>query len=271
MIQKLPPEMIDGGDADVGQVLGKNTGTSVSFIDLNDPDQDDSGTQGKFDAATGTLTIIINDVSMNISGFPTSDQLKAGRAGPRGQPGLAGRKGEDGRDGRDGEQGCPGAKGDRGRPGNTGPTGNMGPTGPTGEVGPTGPTGPTGPKGNDSQINEYLTAQVLDPLTNQPLTNTWIGSDYDPNTGHMVNMGRVRLPSSRNVAQVVFNKPFLNRCVSLEISFLNMNTNQAKTYAIYHIDPDTGAEENFLLGGFTLKSTGINVQDWDFFYTAHGD
>lgn len=271
MIQKLSPSMLAGGDAEVGLVLGKASPSSVGFIRPDDPTQDASGAQGTYYAETGTLSLIIDSITLRIEGFPTTSQLKEGRDGRPGDAGQPGRPGQDGRDGLDGEQGCPGPKGDRGRPGNTGPTGAQGHTGNVGPIGVTGPTGATGIPGRDSVIDEYAVSQVLDSLTHQPVPNAWVGSNYDKNTGYKTNFGRVKLPAARDTSQIVFNTPFVNRCVSISITFLNAATNQAKTYALYHLDPDTGTEENYLLGGFTIKSTGLNVGDWDFFYTAFGD
>lgn len=270
-IQKVSPDMIEGDQQEAGQLLGIKSPNTVGFVSIEDTEQDDAGAQGKYDAETGTLSLIINDISLSITGFPTADQLKKGRDGKQGAAGLPGRPGQNGRDGSDGEQGCQGPKGDLGRPGNTGPTGPVGATGNTGSVGPTGPTGPIGPPGRDAIIDEYAVSQVLDSLTNEPIENAWVGSNHDKNTGYKTNFGRVILPASRDSAQIVFNTPFVNRCVSLQLTFLNKTTNQSKTYKIYHLDRDTGTAENYLLGGFTIQSTGLNVLEWDFFYTAFGD
>ena len=271
-LAKLPPSMIGGGKAPVGHALGKDTLESVGFIDTSETNKRLVGLQATYDSLNGTLTLSLPDGSSVIAeGFPTLEQLKQGREGKQGLRGLPGKPGQNGRDGRDGNEGCPGPKGDQGRPGSTGPTGPLGPTGDTGVPGPQGPTGPIGPPGRDAIIDEYAVSQVIDPLTGELIDNAWVGSNYDKNTGRITNMGRVVSPSNREAVHVVFNTPFLNKCVEINVTFLNGATNQAQTYAIYHLDPDSGTQENFLLGGFTLKATGLNLEQWDFFYSASGD
>lgn len=269
---KLPPSMISGGIAPAGHTLGKDTANSVSFIDPSDANENSGGIQANFDPLNGVLSLSLSDgSSLNVEGFPTMDQLKQGREGKQGLRGLQGTPGQGGRDGRDGGEGCPGPKGDQGRPGTTGPTGPLGPAGDTGIPGPLGPTGPMGPPGRDAIIDEYTVSQILDPLTGEPVENAWIGSNWDKNTGRLHNMGRALQPAHRDTIHVVFNEPFINRCTSLNITFLDVATNQAQTYAIYHLDHISGAAENFLLGGFTLKSKGTNLTSWDFFFSADGD
>lgn len=271
-LAKLPPSMINGGNAPVGHALGKNTDTSVAFIDASESAKAQAGLQASYDPLNGALSFALGDgSSMIVEGFPTLDQIKQGREGKQGLRGLQGTPGQNGRDGRDGGEGCPGPKGDQGRPGSTGPTGPLGPTGDTGVPGPMGPTGPMGPPGRDAIVDDYTVSQVLDPLTGEPLENAWIGSNWDKNTGRIQNMGRALQPAHRDTIHVVFNEPFINRCTSLHITFLDVATNQAKTYAVYHLDHISGAAENFLLGGFTLKSKGANLTSWDFFYSADGD
>lgn len=271
-LAKLPPSMIGGGKAPVGHALGKATPETVDFIDTSETNKQLVGLQATYDPLNGTLTLSLPDgSSLSTEGFPTLEQLKQGREGKQGLRGLPGKPGQNGRDGRDGGEGCPGPKGDQGRPGSTGPTGPLGPTGDTGVPGPQGPTGPIGPPGRDAIIDEYLVSQLLDPLTGEPIENAWVGSNWDKNTGRLTNMGRMLQPANRETIHVVFNEPFLNKCTSLNITFLDNTTNQAQTYAIYHLDHISGTSENFLLGGFTLQSTGVNMSSWDFFYVADGD
>ncbi len=268
----IKPSLIDGGDAPVGRVLGKQNNKSVNFIDPTES-ANIPGSQGlMFDPVTGTFTVIWPDGSQSsISGLPTADQLKSGKEGKQGKDGLRGLPGQDGRDGRDGEPGCPGPRGPRGRQGPTGNTGPIGATGNTGAVGPTGPTGPTGAPGRDAAIDQYQTAQALDPVTGAIIPNAWIGSNRDMNTGFTHNMGRIVNKSTSDTMHVIFNTPFINRCISLHITFVNAATNQAKTYQLYNLDGTSAMNENALLGGFTIKSAGVNTVGWDFWYTAVGD
>jgi len=268
---KVHPDMIDGQAAPVGQSLGKITGTSVGFFDANNPNPDADQAAISFDSTTGTLTVTFSNGTQKIvDGLPTADQMKEGREGKQGKQGIDGLTGNNGKDGRDGEQGCPGIRGHRGRQGPTGNTGPIGSTGDTGPVGPTGPTGPTGLTGRDAIINEYEVSQVLDPITGAPIAGAYAGSNYDPNTGFVTNFGRAVFAANQATIHVAFNRPYLNRCASLALTFLNNATNQAKTYSIYNID-GTAVLENLLLGGFQLRSTGTNTVAWDFFYTAEGD
>lgn len=272
MLTKISPQFISGGDAAIGRVLGKQTATTVAFIDPQEADKI-PGAQGvQFDPVTGTLTVVWQDGSQSsTTGLPTADQLKSGREGKQGKDGLRGLPGSDGRDGVDGGEGCPGPRGPRGRNGPTGNTGPNGATGNTGAVGPTGPTGPTGSPGRDSAIDEYLTSQALDPITGAIIPNAWIGSNRDMNTGYTENMGRIVNASTTDTIHVIFNQPFLNRCLSIQVTFLNAALNQARTWQLYNLDGTSAVNENALLGGFTIKSTGTNVTGWDFFYTASGD
>lgn len=270
-LQKIDPSFISGAGGTKNQVLAKKNDLSVGFIDpaKQDPSEDKSSVQ--FDSATGTITVIFPDGTQKIaSGLPTADQMKAGREGKQGKQGIQGNAGKDGRDGRDGEPGCPGIRGTRGRQGPTGNTGPIGPTGNTGAPGPTGVQGNTGPAGRDAIINQYEVSAVLDPLTGKEVVGAYVGSDFDPNTGRTINFGRAIAPATQSAINVAFNKPFLNRCASLTITFLNTATNQAKTYSIYNTD-GTAVKENVLLGGFMLKSTGANSVAWDFYYSAIGD
>ncbi|WOL24673.1 tail fiber protein [Yersinia phage fHe-Yen9-02] len=269
---KIDPRMLAPGLAPTGNVLGKTSTDSVGFMAYEEAASIPGANSLTFDPTTGTLTLIFTDGSQaSADGLPTADMLKKGREGKQGQQGLGGKAGVDGRDGRDGDIGCPGPKGERGRQGNTGDTGPIGATGNTGDVGPTGSTGPTGAPGRDAIIDDYAASQVLDPLTGEIVPNAFIGSNRDKNTGFTINMGRQVAPKTQDTVHVIFNTPFINRCVGLNITFLNAGVNQAKTYALYNLDGSSATSENFLLGGFTLKSTGQNVVDWDFFFTAEGD
>lgn len=271
-LTKLKTNMIDPGRGVLGQVLTK---TSDSEISLAQPSQSlDSNLIGstQFDAATGTLTIIFPDgTQATTTGLPTSDQLKSGREGVQGKQGLPGTPGTNGRDGRDGSIGCPGPKGERGRIGPTGDTGPVGPTGDTGGIGPTGPTGPTGNAGRDAAIDDYSASSVLDPITGDVIPNAYIASNRDRNTGFTQNMGRQIFAKTQDSVHVIFNAPFLNRCASLSITFLDASVNQAKTFSLYNLDGTSATNENFLLGGFIIKSSGQNVANWDFFFHATGD
>ncbi|AXG66494.1 putative tail fiber protein [Dickeya phage vB_DsoM_JA33] len=268
---QVDPALIDPKGGTVNQVLAKVSETQVGFRDENKDDPSADLSNVSFDSQTGTLTIIFQDgTQKSVSGLPTADQMKAGKEGKQGKQGIQGNNGKDGKDGRDGEPGCPGIRGTRGRQGPTGNTGPIGPTGETGPVGPTGAIGPTGPAGRDAIINQYEVSPVLDPLTGNEIVGAFVGSDFDPNTGRTTNFGRAIAPASQSAINVAFNKPFLNRCASLTITFLNAATNQAKTYSIYNTD-GTAVKENVLLGGFMLKSTGANTVGWDFYYSAIGD
>lgn len=269
---KINPGLIAGGNASPGLVLGKMAGDSVGFIDPAESAQLPGSQSISFDTVTGTLTVVWADGSQStVTGLPTADQLKSGREGKQGKDGLRGMPGADGRDGRDGEEGCPGPRGYQGRQGPTGNTGPIGATGNTGPVGPTGATGPTGNAGRDAAIDEYHTAQALNPVTGAVIPNAWIGSNRNLNTGFTQNMGRVVNSSTTDTINVIFNTPFINRCISINITFVNAALNQAKTFRLYNLDGTSAMNENALLGGFTIKSTGTNVAGWDFWYTAVGD
>lgn len=271
-LQKISPGLIDGGAFPVGKVLGKQTLNSVAFIDPTEAANIPGSQNVMFDPVSGALTVVWPDGSQTtVTGLPTADQLKSGKEGKQGKDGLRGLPGADGRDGTDGEDGCPGPRGQRGRQGPTGNTGPIGATGNTGGVGPTGPTGPTGSPGRDSAIDEYLIAQALDPITGQPITNAWVGSNRDMNTGYTRNFGRVVNTSTTDTINVIFNSPFINRCAGVHITFVNAALNQAKTFQLYNLDGTSAMNENALLGGFTIKSTGTNLVGWDFWYSAEGD
>ncbi|MEG0375335.1 MAG: collagen-like protein [Raoultibacter sp.] len=271
-LTKINPSLIDGGLAATGLVLGKRTKESVGFIDPSEASKIPGTQNAQFDTLTGTLTIVFPDGSQStVTGLPTADQLKSGREGKQGKEGLRGLPGADGRDGRDGSDGCPGPRGPRGRQGPTGNTGPNGATGNTGAVGPTGPTGPTGSPGRDAAIDEYLVSQALDPVTGAVIPNAWIGSNQDMNTGFKDNMGRIVNKSTTDTIHVIFNTPFINRCLGIQITFVNAATNQARTYQLYNLDGTSAMNENALLGGFTIKSTGTNTVGWDFWYHAVGD
>lgn len=268
----ISPSLIDGGDFATGKVLGKKTQNNVGFIDPQAQIILPGAQNVQFDAQTGTLTVIWPDGSQTVTpGLPTADQLKSGREGKQGKDGLRGLPGADGRDGINGAVGCPGPRGSQGRLGPTGNTGPVGATGNTGQVGPTGPTGPTGGAGRDSTIDEYVITQALHPISGQPIQNAWVGSNQNLDTGFTQNMGRVVNTSTTDTIQVIFNTPFVNRCACIQITFVNAATNQARTYQMYNLDGTSAMEENALLGGFTIKSTGTNLVGWDFWYTAFGD
>lgn len=268
---QIDPAFLDPKSGTLNQVLAKVSETRVGFRDENKSDPTASLEDVSFDITTGTLTIIFPDGSQkSVSGFPTSDQMKAGKEGKQGKQGIIGNDGKDGKDGRDGEQGCPGIRGTRGRQGPTGNTGSIGPTGETGPVGPTGGIGPTGAAGRDAIINDYEVSPVLDPLTGVAVVGAYVGSEFDPNTGRTTNFGRMVAPATQSTINVAFNRPFLNRCASLTLTFLNVASNQAKTYSIYNTD-GTAVKENVLLGGFMLRNTGTNTVAWDFYYNAIGD
>lgn len=270
-LMQIDPALIDGRGGSSNQVLSKISDNVVGFRNPDEVDPSEDLSSISFDSETGTITVVFPDGSQKTAtGFPTADQMKAGREGKQGKQGIQGDDGKDGKDGRDGEPGCPGIRGTRGRQGPTGNTGPIGSTGDTGPVGPTGPIGPTGPAGRDAIISEYEVSPVLDPITGAEVVGAYVGSDYDPNTGRTINFGRVVAAATQSTINAAFNRPFLNRCASLTITFLNNATNQAKTYAIYNLD-GTAVKENVLLGGFTLKSTGANTVAWDFYYSATGD
>ena len=273
-LTKIPVSMIDPEGASLGSVPAV-VDSDTPVMQLVDPAQATptvTVSQLSYDSASGTLTFSMPDGSLlKASGFPTIDQMREGKEGATGRDGLAGRAGANGKDGRDGSRGCTGPKGDQGRPGPVGPTGPVGQTGPTGATGPIGPTGPEGPKGKDAATWIYEPAPLVDPLTQKTVPYAFIASNVDPNTGYVRNFGRHIASAKRDTVHVVFSKPFLNKCVNLQLTFVNPLTNQARTYALYHLDLGTGTMENFLLGGFTLQSTGVNAQSWDFFWEAEGD
>lgn len=271
-LTKINTSMIDGGNAGTGLVVGKQTKDTVGFINPLEITKIPNTQDMQFDPVTGTLTVVWPDGSMTVvPGLPTSDQLKSGREGKQGKEGLRGLSGSDGRDGLDGADGCPGPRGPRGRQGPTGNTGPNGATGNTGPIGPTGPTGPTGSPGRDAVIDEYNAAQALDPVTGAVIDGAWIGSNRNLNTGFTQNMGRIVNNSKGDTVQVIFNQPFINRCISVQVTFVNAASNQAKTFRLYDLDGSSAMKENALLGGFTIKSTGANTAGWDFWYYAVGD
>jgi hypothetical protein len=102
---------------------------------------------------SGTLNVLGNAISFNLSVGNPGSTGPAGPAGPQGPTGATGAQGPvgpPGADGQRGPQGDPGpagADGADGEPGPTGATGPAGPSGPAGATGATGPAGPTGPTG----------------------------------------------------------------------------------------------------------------------------
>ena len=273
MITKIEAAMISTGDKPVGSVAQV---TSEGVLSITEPSATEgstpNGLNASFDRSTGILSLSFdNGSSLKVTGFPTLEDIKSGATGKQGIRGLQGRAGTNGRDGKNGEKGCAGGKGDRGRQGNTGPTGPVGNTGPTGATGDIGNTGPTGPRGKDSLTDRYTAIPVIDPLSGKAYINAYAGSIEDQNAAHTTNMGRAIFDKARDTIQVTFSTPFKNRCVSLSITFLDQSSNQARTYKIYDTNLSDGSWENFLKGGFVLKSLGENLKDWDFFYTAIGD
>jgi hypothetical protein len=269
---KIAPSMIQADGASVGEVLQV---VGNSQIGLETPNQNvpiSSGLELSYDAGTGTLTATLSDGSqIKASGFPTSTEIMSAKTGPQGNQGIQGIAGTDGKDGKDGSQGCPGIKGDRGLEGPTGATGPVGATGPTGTTGDVGATGPTGPTGKDAIVDEYVAVSTIDPLSKQVYVNAYHGYIHDLNNGVIHNKGRAIFPSTQDTVNVAFDYPFQNRCLSLTITFLDNSCNQAQTYKIYDLNMSDGSWENFLLGGFVLKSTGTNLKNWDFFFDATGD
>lgn len=271
MLQKVQTSMIATGGAGDGSTLVVES-EKATFQQPSVTDPVVQGLSGIFDNVTGTLTITTSDGSTAVvSGFPTAKDLATGREGKAGKDGATGPTGRDGQDGRDGQAGCRGVKGSRGRLGPTGSTGPVGATGSTGVTGPTGPTGPTGSKGKDAAQEEYVVTNVVDLATNTPYLQSFEGYARDPDSKRITNMGRVHAAAQLSTVNVNFKTPFLNRLVSLNITFLNNRTNQASTFAIYDLNMSDGSWENSMLGGFVLQSRGTNTEDWDFYYTAIGD
>lgn len=272
MLQQISPTLIETTGATAGASLVVSPAGAAEFATAASTDPVAGTDQYSYDPMTGTLTVRNPDGALTtVSGFPTLSQIQAGQKGEPGVDGAPGTPGADGRDGKDGEQGCPGRKGDRGRMGPTGPTGAVGPTGNTGPTGEIGPTGPVGERGTDATVEEYVANNVVDPDTSRVYMKSYDGFNYDKDSGRITNMGRVHARKERNTVNVVFAKPFINRLVSLSITFLNNTTNQAKTYKIYDLNMSDGSWENSMLGGVVLQSTGTNSDDWDFFFTAIGD
>jgi len=272
MLQQISTSLIETTGASAGASLVVSPSGDATFASASVTDPVASSETYSYDQMTGTLTIRNSDGTVStVSGFPTLSQIQAGQKGEPGADGAPGTPGADGRDGKDGEQGCPGRKGDRGRLGPTGPTGAVGPTGNTGPTGELGPTGPVGERGTDATIEEYVANNVVDPDTNQVYMKSYDGYNFDTDSGRIINMGRAHSRKERSTVNVVFAKPFVNRLVSLSITFLNNTTNQAKTYKIYDLNMSDGSWENAMLGGFVLQSTGTNTEDWDFYFTAIGD
>lgn len=82
-------------------------------------------------------------------------EVRAGPAGPQGDPGPQGEQGI---------QGDPGPQGERGVQGEPGPQGEIGPQGPQGDpgaTGPAGPEGPQGPKGGDSIVTNTFGTRAV--------------------------------------------------------------------------------------------------------------
>ena len=272
MLQQISTSLIETSGAASGAplVVSPNGGAEFSVPSVTDPVA--ASTSYSYDSMTGVLTIQSPEgTTVRVEGFPTLAQIQAGQKGEPGADGAPGTPGADGRDGRDGEQGCPGRKGDRGRIGPTGATGAVGPTGNTGPTGEVGPTGPEGKRGTDATKEGYVVNNVVNPDTAVVYMKSYNGYNYDADSGRIINMGRVHARKERSTVNVIFAKPFINRLVSLSITFLNNTTNQAKTYKIYDLNMSDGSWENAMLGGFVLQSSGSNTEDWDFYMTAIGD
>lgn len=273
MLQQVKPAMIDARGVDDGSALQAD-GEQAKFKKPAPNDDSPPREQLSFDATTGVLTIRYTDgQTATVSGFPTTAQISKGRKGDPGRRGEDGRPGNDGRNGRDGLPGCPGRKGDRGRVGPTGPTGAVGPTGITGPTGPVGPTGPKGATGADAPTSIYNVVNFKDPDTEIAYPDAFIGSEFDPATRRIRNFGRVKARQLRDTINVVFERQFVNRCVSLQLTFVDADCNQSKKYALYTEDGQalTSGPENLMLGGFVIKVSTPNDRAWDFFFEAIGD
>lgn len=273
MMQRIPSELIRTLGAEVGSQLVVTPTGDAAFEVPNEADPDVATKLSfQYDAASGTLAVLFSDGSrVSVEGFPTLAQIASASRGEPGKPGIRGQPGLDGRPGRDGLPGCLGRKGDRGRLGPTGGTGPRGFTGGTGPTGDVGPTGPTGPRGKDAQVTEYNVVDFVDPDTELARAGFRVGYEHDPNDNRITNFGRVYGRKERDTMNVVFQKPFNNRLVSLSITFINAASNQSKTFRLYESDGTAPSRENLMLGGFVIKSTGTNIDAWDFFYTAIGD
>lgn len=255
------------GGKDSAELVVGDYGEILSVVPVADNDSPTVITA--FNSETGVLAFIHeNGARTEIRGFPKPSDIKEGKKGKRG---IRGQPGLDGRPGRDGLPGCLGRKGDRGRLGPTGGTGPRGFTGGTGPTGDVGPTGPTGPRGKDAQVTEYNVVDFVDPDTELARAGFRVGYEHDPNDNRITNFGRVYGRKERDTMNVVFQKPFNNRLVSLSITFINAASNQSKTFRLYESDGTAPSRENLMLGGFVIKSTGTNIDAWDFFYTAIGD
>ena len=272
-LMKIDPSMLDASGSELGDVLQATVAGSTLALEAFSPTTPvETGFSLIFDSDTGVLTANLEDGSIiKATGFPTLKDIKEAKTGAQGIQGDQGKAGVDGRDGKDGDQGCAGVKGDRGMAGPTGPTGPIGPTGNTGPTGDLGPTGPQGKAGRDATIDEYSAAPVLNPLTNEVYTYAYEGYIYDSNNGVKRNLGRRIFPKTQDTVEVAFKNPFSNRCLSIQITFLDQTSNQAMTYQIYGQNLSDSSYENAMLGGFSLKSTGTNQKVWDFYYVAEGD
>lgn len=272
VMQKINPVLIGTGQAPEGSRLAAHSGVAT-FVPPGESDpQFDGVATYSYDAQTGTMTVLYPDGRMQrVEGFVRISDLQQAMKGDPGIEGTPGIHGKDGRAGKDGEQGCPGRKGDRGRMGPTGGTGARGSTGDTGPTGDFGPTGPTGPSGKDAIKPDYNTVVYVDPDTDVPYPQAFLGYDHDVMTGRIFNSGRIIARSLRDTVNVTFLKPFQNHVLSIQITFLNSVTNQAKTFKLYNKAREDGTLENNMLGGFVIKCTGVNTDDWDFFFTALGD
>lgn len=272
VMQKIKTAMLDVADAEEGSRLSVDSG-NAEFVPPGASDPLFEGAaRYSYDGETGTLTITYPDgQSQQVGGFVRTQDLQKAMRGDPGLPGTPGTPGKDGRPGKDGSPGCNGRKGDRGRMGPTGGTGPRGSTGGTGPTGDVGPTGGPGPAGKDATKADYTVVQYVDPDTEQPYPQAFTGYDHDTMTGRIVNSGRVIARKLRDTINVTFQKPFQNHVLSINITFMDATTNQARTMKLYNNAREDGSYENNQLGGFVIKSTGVNAVDWDFYFTAMGD
>lgn len=276
-LTQVPLELLNTAGAPVGSVPVQTGQT----LQMQTPDANPLSTasieSGEYDKETGTLTFKrVDGTVMKVAGLPTLGSLGRGAPGARGRDGLAGRNGNDGLPGKAGIPGCPGAKGDRGLAGPMGPTGPVGLTGPTGPTGVTGPTGPQGNKGEDALRFDYAVGAFLLNAglpSEEAVPGAFVGYESDMQSGRTINMGRYVADGTYDTVQVLFAKPFINRCVTFLAFFRNAQSKQARYYKIYD-DPLATEAENLLLGGVTLKVEGTTLSPsdmWDFYWIAVGD
>lgn len=272
VMTRIKTSMLDTESAEEGSRLGVENGNADFIPPGASNPLLDGDMKFTYDSETGTLTVShLDGSSQQVTGFVRTQDLQQAMRGDPGLPGTPGTPGKDGRPGKDGGPGCNGRKGDRGRMGPTGGTGPRGSTGGTGPTGDQGPTGGTGPNGKDATKADYTLVQYVDPDTEQPYPQAFSGYDHDTMTGRIVNGGRVIARALRDTINVTFQKPFQNHVLYVNITFVDVTTNQARTFKLYNKAREDGSYENSMLGGFVIKCSGVNAVDWDFFYTAMGD